>query len=197
MKPPSPFGAGAGELAGMICLIFGFVLVVVLVLVIFYLLTLQKALSRVSPRNRLMEPGMVWLMLVPCLNIIWQFLVAIRVPDSLRNEFRERGMDDGSDYGKGIALTQAILGLVGGGAGNVVSSMKGMEQVGSIISGVVGLIGLALFITFWVKVANYSNQLAASGPGRFDRGFDDYGGPRDSRRDEGGPPDSYRADDKW
>ena len=108
-----------------------------------------------------------------------------------------RGMDDGSDYGKGIALTHAALGLIGGGAANVVSRAQGMEAVGGIIQLVVGLLGLALFITFWVKVANYSNQLAASGPARFDRGFDDYGGPRDIRRDEGGPPDSYRADDKW
>src|SRR6266852_353173 len=79
----------------------------------FYLLTLQKALSRVSPRNRLMEPGMVWLMLIPCFNTIWQFFIVTRVAGSLRNEFRDRKRDDGSDYGKGFGLIYATLNVVG------------------------------------------------------------------------------------
>src|SRR5260370_41578500 len=99
------------DMMGFICLFVGAIVLVVLVIAIFYLLTLQKALSRVSPHNRTMQPGMVWLMLIPCVNIVWQFFIAIRVPESLLNEFRERGRDDGSDYGKSIALTQAILGI--------------------------------------------------------------------------------------
>src|SRR2546423_227574 len=97
-----------GAALGVFVFILLAALAVALVVMIFYLLTLQKALSRVAPHNRLMQPGHVWFMLVPCVNIVWQFFVAIRVPDSLRNEFRERGRDDGSDYGKSIALTQAI-----------------------------------------------------------------------------------------
>src|SRR5262249_23624412 len=85
-----------GPILGMFCLIVGAFLVVALVIAIFYLLTLHRALDKVSPRNRLMEPGMVWLSLIPCFNIIWAFFVATRVPDSLRNEFQERGRDDGS-----------------------------------------------------------------------------------------------------
>jgi hypothetical protein len=196
-----PGGPLAGEAMGLLCLVIGVFLVVVLVLAIFYLLTLQKALSRVSPRNRLMEPGMVWLMLIPCVNIIWQFMIAVRVPDSLRNEFRERGLDDGSDYGKGIALTQAILGLVGGVIGNGLGNVQGMQQAGLLVSSVMSLAGLVLFIMFWVKVANYSNQLASgpSGPRGFDRGFDDYGGggrdyPRGGSSEP--PPETYRPDDQ-
>jgi hypothetical protein len=189
---------GAGEAAlGMLCFVLLGILAVVLVILIFYLLTLQKALSRVSPRNRLMEPGMVWLMLVPCVNIIWQFMIAIRVPDSLRNEFRDRGRDDGSDYGKSIALTQAILGLVNGVFGNVLSRSPGMEMIGSVVSIGLSLVGLVLFIVFWVKVANYSNQLAADNWG--DRGaFDRYGDDRDYPRggSSGPPPETYRPGDQ-
>src|SRR5262245_57637499 len=83
-----------------------------IIMVVFYLLTLQKALTRVSPRNRLMDPGLVWLNLIPIFNIIWAFFIAIRVPGSLKNEFRSRGLDDGSDYGKGIALANCILGVI-------------------------------------------------------------------------------------
>jgi len=69
--------AAAVALLGILCLI----LIVAIVIAIFYLLTLQKALSRVSPRNRLMEPGMVWLSLIPLFNIIWAFFIATRIPD--------------------------------------------------------------------------------------------------------------------
>ncbi len=200
----------AAGAAGMFCLLALGMLVAVLVVLITYLMTLSKALSRVSPHNRLMEPGQVWLMLVPCVNIVWQFFVAIRVPDSLKNEFRERGQDDGSDYGKSIALTNAILGLVGGGISNVMSNNRGMEQLGLGVSVVLSLINLVLFIVFWVKIANYSNQLAMDeGYGddlrrKFDRYDDgDRGGrgpssPDTYRPDDGGPssPDTHRPDDE-
>jgi hypothetical protein len=203
------------DIMGFVCLIVGVVLVVVLVIAIFYLLTLQKALSRVSPRNRTMEPGMVWLMLIPCVNIVWQFFVAIRVPESLRNEFRDRGRDDGSDYGKGIALTRAILNVVSmligqgmraaqlaHGVGNDMRAAagpeEGMAQVGSCISGILSLISLVLFIVFWVKVANYSSQLAQDDyRDDYRRPFDEYDDrDRDFPRDRPGPPpDTYRPED--
>jgi hypothetical protein len=170
--------------------LFCTLLVVWLVVDIFYLLTLQKALNRVSPRNRLMEPGQVWLMFVPCLNIVWGFLIAIRIPDSLKNEFQARGRDDGSDYGKTIGLTYCILSLVGGFLGNGVSKIPDMEAVGSIISVIVLVINFALLIVFWVKISNYSKMLEADDDGRyrkFDRRFGDD--DDDDRDDDRGDDD--------
>jgi hypothetical protein len=191
----------AAGLGGMICLVAIFALAIALVITICYLMTLSTALSRVAPRNRLMEPGQVWLMLVPCVNFIWQFFIAIRVPDSLKNEFRDRGRDDGSDYGKSIALTNAIIGLVGGGITNVMTRTGGMEQIGLAISLLLTLVNLVLFIVFWVKIANYSSQLAMDdGPPRdFRRDFDRYEGDDRGGRDypPRGPssPDIHRPDD--
>lgn len=165
-----------GVIAGMLGVILAIacvVLVIVLVIAIFYLLTLQKALSRVSPHNRRMEPGMVWLALIPCVNIVWQFFIAIQVPDSLKNEFKERGRDDGSDYGKSIALTNCILGIVAGFVGNGFRAANEANTVGSAISGVLALVQLVLFIIFWVKIANYSAQLAAD-PGFRDPRLDAF-----------------------
>lgn len=190
-------------LAGTLCVIVGGVLAVVLVIAIFFLLTLQKALSRVSPRNRLMEPGMVWLMLIPCFNIIWQFFIVIRVPGSLRNEFRDRNRDDGSDYGKGIGLAYAVLNLVGSCAGN---SQRGQPpefaMTASGISLVLSIIGLILFIAFWVKIASYSKQLAEddSGPRDWERKFDDDDDDGFGRRGPGAgspglPPDAIKEGD--
>jgi hypothetical protein len=190
-----------GLALGMICIIGGVVLAVVLVIAIFYLLTLQKALSRVSQRNRLMEPGMVWLMLIPCVNIVWQFMIAVNVPGSLRNEFRDRGRDDGSDYGKSLALTQAILGIVSGVVSNVLDTVPDLKRMGLVISAVGSLVGFVLFILFWVKIANYSSQLAMDDRRDIDRRLeqfdddDDYdrGPPKpDSPKS---PPDTYKEGD--
>jgi hypothetical protein len=173
-------------------------LVIGLAIQIFYLLTLHRALDRVSPRNRLMEPAMVWLNLIPCFNIVWQFFIAIRVPDSLRNEFRDRGRDDGSDYGKTIAMTQAIINLGGAFVGNIVSRVPDMEKVGLGISLLTSVVVLVLFIVFWIKIASYSRMLTED-EGERDRRLDqfddedDYGTPP-----PGGispPPDTYKAGD--
>src|SRR3989442_14505671 len=100
--------AAATAVLGLACLI----LIIGIVIGVFHLLTLQKGLSRVAPRNRLMEPGLVWLSLIPIFNLIWSFFIATWVPDSLRNEFQDRGRDDGSDYGKRIGLARAIIGVL-------------------------------------------------------------------------------------
>jgi len=36
---------------------------------IFYLLTLQNALKTISPQNRKMEPGKVWLLFIPLFSV--------------------------------------------------------------------------------------------------------------------------------
>jgi hypothetical protein len=192
------------ELAGIMgvfCVFIGVGLAVWLIIAIFFVLTLQKALSRVSPRNRLMEPGMVWLLLVPCVNIVWQFLVAIRVPDSLRNEFRDRRQDDGSDYGKGIALTGIIVGLIGGVVAQVMRGAPPETALAvSAVAGIASIIQLVMFIMFWVKVANYSSRLGAdAGPPGWQRKLDDFddddgrGMPHDPAPPP--PPDTYKEQD--
>jgi hypothetical protein len=159
-----------GGLLAFACLLIA----VGLVILVCYLLTLQTALSRVSPRNRLMEPGSVWLMLIPCVNFIWQFVIAVRVPDSLRNEFRDRGRDDGSDYGKSLALTQCVLGIVNIFIGNILGRVPEFAVMANLIAGVIGIVGLVIFIVFWVKIAGYSSQLAMDDRGDLDRKLDQF-----------------------
>ena len=65
---------------------------ILLLPIIFYLLTLQKALSRCSPESRAMDPGSVWLQVVPFLNLVWHFFIVINVAKSLHAEFARRGL---------------------------------------------------------------------------------------------------------
>jgi len=58
---------------------------------VFYILTLQEALKKCSATARTLEPGMLWLLLVPIVNLIWHFFVVAGMANSLGNEFRQRG----------------------------------------------------------------------------------------------------------
>jgi hypothetical protein len=183
---------------GILCV----ALVVGLIVICLFLATLRNALERVSPHNRLLEPGLVWVCLIPCLNLFWQFVVYTRVPASLAKEFQERGQHDGSNYGKGIGLALAVINVL-----SVCGSPFGgwdagpdealLMNYGSIF---LGLGGLILFIIFWVKIANYSALLVRDGSPppdwrrKLDQFDDDDRGPR---LPAPGPPDeSYKEQDR-
>lgn len=178
-----------GAMLGILCLVLGVVLIVVLVIYVFYLLTLHRALAKVSARNRMMEPGQVWLMFVPCLNLIWQFMIATNVPGSLKKEFSERGRDDGSDYGRTLGLTQAILSVIATAISQASNAIPEPEMA-MIIVGVTGILQLAafvMFIMFWIKIAGYSAQLDQDDGGRrnWDRRFDEPDDDGDDDDDRG------------
>lgn len=54
--------------------------------VISILLTQQGILNNIQPENRLMEPGKIWLQIIPLYGMIFQFKVVARIADSIRNE---------------------------------------------------------------------------------------------------------------
>ena len=75
-----------------------------------FLSAIGRALRRVAPENRRMEPAQVWLNLIPVFNLVWAAVTVERVAESLRNEFRSRGMDDPDEgYGRGYGLATVAL----------------------------------------------------------------------------------------
>jgi hypothetical protein len=119
---------------------------IILIPMIFYILTLQKALNRCAPENQAMQPGMVWLLLIPCFGIIWSFFVVINLAKSLGAEFQKRGLAEEPEPGK-------MLGLI----------MCGLMVAAMIpfIGGLFGLGGLVCWILYWIKIAGYSAKLAS------------------------------------
>jgi hypothetical protein len=97
---------GVTEIILVVFIFFGLSLIPT----IFYLLTLQNTLHEVSIENRKMQPGMVWLALIPLFGIIWQFIIVNNIADSLRAEFSQRNINVGEDRpGIGIGLAYCIL----------------------------------------------------------------------------------------
>lgn len=119
--------------------------VIFLIPAIFYLLTLQKALAKCSPTSRTMEPGMVWLCLIPLFSLIWNFFVVMALGKSLSNEFARRG----------IASPEPLPGQPIG-LGMSICLCCGIIPVLNLLTSVAALV---LWIMYWVKIANYSAML--------------------------------------
>ncbi len=93
------------------------VLLVVLSAVVGFFLWLSaaaNALAACRRRNRDMEPGSVWLCLVPVFGIVWSYFVAVRTAEALRREFRERELrSGGTDFGYSLGMASCICSHVG------------------------------------------------------------------------------------
>lgn len=135
------FGFGLPELVVVV------VIAALIIPTIFYLLTLQKALSMCSPASRTMAPGLVWLLLIPLLDIIWQFFVVIAISKSLHNEFVKRNMIESPTPGRGVGLAMCILFMA-----------SYIPHLG-VPAGVAAFI---CWIIYWIKIAGYSAKLQNS-----------------------------------
>ncbi len=131
-------------------------LAIILVAAVFYILTLSRALEKCSPASRTMEPGMVWLLLIPLFNIVWSFLVVFALGKSLGNEFRLRNLPSPSlEPGKSIGLAMCICGACG---------------IIPLIGLIPSFVGLVLWIIYWIKIAEFSRMLDSPALPTFARG---------------------------
>jgi MFS family permease len=135
------------EMTVLVVVLCGFFLVVSIVASVFFLLSLQRALQLCAPANRSMEPGEVWLCLIPLLNFVWIFLTITGVSGSLRQEFESRNSPQ-DDYGRGIGLAYCIL---------MVTSII------PLIGVLTGLAGMVCWIIYWARISGYSRTLERGG----------------------------------
>ncbi|MDE2091792.1 MAG: hypothetical protein KGJ08_07835 [Gammaproteobacteria bacterium] len=118
--------------------------VIVLVVFILYLITLMNTLSAVSQQNRRLTPGLVFLLLIPLFNLVWNFIVVSKIRDSLQAEFSERNLS-GQGFGYGVGLAMCILYIV---------------AIIPIINLLAAPAALVCWIIYWVQIAGYKGQLS-------------------------------------
>ena len=146
---------GGGEVMIFVVIMLLFALAALLA-VVFFLITLQKTFNAVSPDLRKMNPGgLVWLMLIPYFGNIWIFFIVTRMADSLRGEFDRRQMVTAEERpGFNVGIAYASL--------NALGTIVGFMDIPSL-SGFIGLAGLVLWITYWVKINRYYKELEQTG----------------------------------
>jgi predicted membrane channel-forming protein YqfA (hemolysin III family) len=131
-------------------LVVGFISCIFLIPAILYILTLQRALNKCAGSARTMQPGQVWLLLIPFFNVIWHFLVVMGIAKSLRNEFARRGIPNADPLpGQSIGMAMCICACCG---------------IIPILGIIASLASLVLWIIYWIKVAGYSELLGATVP---------------------------------
>ncbi len=143
--------ADSNALAAMLgggCLIFGLLIAcAALAVVIFYILSMQKALNLAGPSHQKMQPAMVWLMLIPLFNLVWHFFVVKNVSESIKSWATENGKSV-DDAGYTIGLIACI------------ANCCGLIPVVNLLAGPAGLV---CFIVWWVKVAGFNKLMSAQG----------------------------------
>ena len=86
----------------------------VLVVAMLFLSAIVRVLRRVPAEHRRMEPGQVWLNLIPVFNFVWVTVTVERVAESLRSEFTARSLHGPDErYGRKYGLT--VLALLASG----------------------------------------------------------------------------------
>jgi hypothetical protein len=112
---------------------------------IFFLRTLQNTLKEIHIENRKMQPGAVWLVLIPLFGFVWQFIVISRMADSLKIEFARRNITlDEKRPAYSIGLSYCIL-----------CCCSIIPLVGSLAK----IAGLVCWIIYWIKIKDYKSRL--------------------------------------
>jgi hypothetical protein len=136
---------------------------------IFFMLTQQNTLRVLKPENRLMNPGLVWLQIIPLFGQIWQFFVVSRIAKSIRKEIAFRqddsilGFSDitaAEEQGKlptfAIGITYCSLYTAG-----IIINGNGLEKplLLTMIGGLGTLGGMICWIVYWVQLGQYLRKL--------------------------------------
>jgi hypothetical protein len=125
---------------------------------IFFLIAQQNILRAISPQNRRMQPGEVWLQLIPLFGLVWKFIVVTRISHSIRNEIDYRSLNSflgeanpvfANDYAPlptyNIGLSYCILGLCG---------------FIPVLGWFATIAWLVCWIIYWTQIASYKNKFA-------------------------------------
>lgn len=115
---------------------------------ILYLVSLQSTLNEVSIKNRRMEPGQVWLTLIPIFGLVWQFIMVSRIADSLRAEFDDRQIQI-SEFRPGYSVGLAYC---------ILFACSIIPFLGFLTS----IAGLICWIIYWVKISDFKQKLIVS-----------------------------------
>jgi hypothetical protein len=135
---------------------------------ILFFLSQQRTLQVISPENREMSPGSVWLQLIPLLGMVWQFFVVIRIAHSISKEMSSKigesildnsqvqikGTDESPTYTIGLAYCiLTTLGVIINYS--TMHSSSYLKLFGSFFA----LTGMVCWIIYWVRLVNTKNKL--------------------------------------
>lgn len=112
---------------------------------------LSSCFARIPVPYRRQEPAMVWLLLIPCFNLVWVFFVLPPLADSYRAYFEAQGRTDVGDCGRTLAMLYCI--------GTVLATVLGCVPFVSLANCLIGPAIVVVLILFLIKAAVLKGQL--------------------------------------
>ena len=146
LLPSHNADAAALGLAGLACGIIAVAILIGYAIAIVIILLLSGCMKRVPPQYRKMEPGMVWLLLIPLFNLVWNFFVYKALSESYQGYFQAQGRAAVGDCGKNLGLAYCIC-----CCGCIIP----------LVSFLAGPASLVLLILCLVKFIGYKNEIPA------------------------------------
>jgi hypothetical protein len=120
---------------------------------VFFCLALVKTLSLVKEENRKITPILIWLILIPGFNVLWNFFVVIRMSQSIKNELDSREFEVEGNPTLYVGLSYAILSSVI----LFVPTPKDLNY--SLGVGVLAIAIIVAFVQYWMKIVWYGKVL--------------------------------------
>ena len=115
-------------------------------------LFLSSCFKRIPEEHRKLKPGLVWLLMIPCFSIVWNFFVYPALAESYIAAFESEGSHPHGDCGRRLALVYCIL--------VAVSVALSVIPCISIISCFLSLASLIVWIMLLVKASSLKSQIS-------------------------------------
>jgi len=127
------------------------VMVIVFILIlyipwIFYLVSMHKALNRVAPERRKTTPLIIWLNLLPLVNLVTHFFMVSGIADSLADEY----------YYRNLPLADQRPGYTMGLVTSILLVLSMIPWLGMLFS----MGALVTWIIYWVQIADFSRTIS-------------------------------------
>jgi hypothetical protein len=118
-----------------------------------FALAIIKTLNEISEKNRKITPTLVWLLVIPGFNVLWNFFVALRLSQSLKDELDERNFEVQGKPTLIIGLAYAII----SSSALFIPPPKDVQH--SLVYGVIGIAAIVTFVQYWMKINWYKKVL--------------------------------------
>lgn len=136
------------QVGGLIALgLLGFLGVLFLIILAINILVcflLYKDYKAIPAQFRKLEPGLVWLLLIPCFGLVWNFFVFPRLGESFKAYFDSVGQTDVGDGGTTLGWAYAIC------------AACTIIPYANVVAGVAAIVLLILFL---VKAGGLKNRI--------------------------------------
>lgn len=116
--------------------------------------SLINTLSHVSDENKTLNPAKIWLLLIPLVNFVMNFIIVFGMSRSIANELRSRDFEEEERPAFGSGITFAILSLL-----IPLTAFVPLPPSFAAIIAVLAFSQIFFFVQYWMKINWYKRVL--------------------------------------